>query len=134
MSINPTAGSAVLVKVGPLDHYGVVSDQWHDGMPMVISHSRRRGTTAEEPWGVFTQGGQVYSAGLTSRFPAHEVVRRARSWAGRAYSVLFSNCEHHVRYALGRTVESPQLRAALATIVAVVLAFGVASMSARRTA
>lgn len=134
MAIYPTAGSVVLAKVGPFDHYGVVSDRWHDGMPMVISHSRRRGTTAEEPWGVFTQGGQAYPAGLTSRLSPQDVVRRARSWTGRPYSALFLNCDHHVRHALGRTVESPQLRATVITVAVLVLAFGAASSSFGRAA
>ena len=121
----PAPGTPVLVWVGPIRHVGVVSDRWWGKAPMVISHSRRRGGTFEEPWAAFAGSATVYPARLGSRLPTWAILARARSWIGARNWNLMQNCEHHVRYALGLEAKSPQLRGAivaLGALLAIVLA------------
>lgn len=117
----PPPSTPVYVWVGLVRHFGIVSDRWWNGEPMVISHSFRRGGTFEEPWSVFHGGRQVYVASERSSLEPWIVLARARSWIGQRAWSLFLNCEHHVRHALGRESSSPQLRGALSVLAGVAL-------------
>lgn len=116
-------GDVVAVRVGPFKHLGVVSDRTHRGTPMILSRSRRLGYAAEEPLGVFTQGGRVYHRGYLGRLPREEVVRRARARLNSRWDLLTANCEHYVYEAHGLRPQSPTLRGASQVAAAALIAF-----------
>ncbi len=128
-STYPPAGTPVYIRFGLIfRHHGIVSDRRVDGAPRVISNSRRAGGVVEETWSVFADGMRVRrNRRLTSNLRPAEIVRRARAWSGRPYDVLFRNCDHHVRHALGLAVQSPQLQSVVA-----VAALAGAALAARR--
>lgn len=106
----PPAGTAVAVSFGFYRHVGIVSDRMLDGVPLVISASKRRGLTAEEPWAEFCGGRAVTTLAIETELPAVEVLARARSCLGRRWDLFFWNCEHMVRFAYGLPHQSPQVR------------------------
>src|SRR5262245_54178550 len=81
------------------------------GVPMVVSNSARTGCVTEEPWDTFAAGKPVTDEGYSSELPPAVVVSRVRSLIGTKYDLLKWNCEHVVRYAHGKTPESPQVAA-----------------------
>jgi len=108
-----TPGTVVSVQVGPVEHYGVVSDL-HDGItPYIISNSRRTGRVAEERVSIFSEGKDIKVHGYPSKLSPAMAIARAKSQLGKAYDVLNWNCEHFVRWVHGLKVESPQLQAAV---------------------
>lgn len=111
MPAYPPAGTPVYVPVawGVFKHFGIVSDRWCDGAPMVISRSRRVGRAVEESWETFRDGRQVFSADLRTALPAWQVIARARIRLGSEWDLWTANCEHLVREALGLSVSSAQL-------------------------
>lgn len=114
-------GTVVAVNVGPITHVGVVTDKIVDGLPTVISNSMRAGGVAEEPLGLFANGGQVWLLGYIGRLSPHEVIERARSQIGKQWN-LFWNCEHLVRWVHGLKPESPQLVMGAALVATLSLA------------
>lgn len=117
----PRPGAVVSVRVlGPFRHVGIVTDRWRNGMPMVISNSRRRGCVTEESWAEFTQGNPERVDATPSCLPATEVLANARRELGRRYDILKFNCEHFVRRAHGVAEESPQLQAVVVAACLVV--------------
>lgn len=109
----PVPGSVVYIFTHLFfRHKGIVSDRWHNGKPMVISNSARRGATYEESWDDFAQGRAVYKEENPSRLPAGHVLANARACIQRKpYDLLGWNCESMVTYAFGLKPSSSQLAA-----------------------
>lgn len=107
----PAPGNVVYINTHVFfRHKGIVSDRWHNGKPMVISNSARRGGTYEESWDDFAQGRTVYKEGNPSQLPAWHVLANARACIQRKpYDLLGWNCESMVTYAFGLRPASPQL-------------------------
>jgi hypothetical protein len=99
-------------------HTGIVSDQFSQGKPTVISNSARAGGVYEETWDDFAQGKKVYVEGRPSIGSGQEIVRRARTYIGTRYVLLKWNCEHFVACAIGKKVESKQLDAVVVALLA----------------
>lgn len=113
----PQAGMVVSVPIFLFYHHkGIVSDQWCNGKPMVISTSSRSGEVREESWDVFAQGRVVTADGYPGNLPGWEVVRRARSLVGTRYDLLTKNCEQFVTFVHGLEPQSTQL--ALTVVIA----------------
>src|SRR5688572_27604561 len=96
-------GSTVAVRIGFVNHVGIVSDRLgDDGCPQVISNSKRRRCVVEETWSSFADGRTValqeHHAGIEGRLR----VQRARRLIGARWNLLSFNCEHLVEYAAGR--------------------------------
>ncbi len=122
----PPPGAAVSVPIGlGYRHKGIVSDQWYDGKPMVISNSARAGGVYEEPWDEFAGGREVRNEKLCGDFPPHVIISRARSFLGTKYDLLNWNCDHLVTEALGLNRESPQLQATVAVLALTLGAFAI---------
>lgn len=122
----PAPGTAIGVSFGLYRHVGIVSDKYEDGVPMVISASKRRGLTAEESWEDFTGGRAVMNLSLRTFFATPEILERARASLGRPWRLFTWNCEHMVRHAYGLSHESPQVRKWVkraGAVVATVLSF-----------
>ena len=106
-------GTVVSVAVGPITHFGIVSDRQSNGLPHIISCSRRTGQVAEESAAAFANGGKIKVHGYPGeRQPLH-VMQKARSALGTKYDLFKWNCEHFVRWAHELKPESPQLLAAM---------------------
>ena len=106
----PAPGSLVSVSTSflAITHYGIVTDRMRDGLPMIISCSRRRGMVAEESWSEFADGSEVSVVGSACTLPVWEVLGRARAELGRGWDLFRFNCEHFVELAYGRRPQSRQ--------------------------
>lgn len=102
-------GVIVAVWVAPVWHEGIVSDRRDaDGVPLVISCSRRAGAAREEPWGTFAPAGCAIAViGYPSSLAPRTVLARARAGLGRPWTPA-RNCEHFARAAHGDP-ESPSV-------------------------
>ncbi|MFA6309973.1 MAG: lecithin retinol acyltransferase family protein [Sterolibacterium sp.] len=120
-------GYTIGVQVGPITHVGIVSDKYVNGVPMVISNSRRTGGVAEEPLNIF-QGGYalVDVAQATASMPVWQVLLRARSMIGSRWNLFSWNCEHFVNWAYGFEAKSRQLDQASAFAGVALLLVGLA--------
>lgn len=109
----PAPGSVVYIYTHLFfRHKGIVSDRWHNGKPMVISNSARRGGTHEEPWDDFAQGNPVYREESPSQLHVGYVLANARACIQqKPYDLLGWNCESMVTYAFGLKPSSSQLAA-----------------------
>ena len=105
-------GTVVSMMVGPIEHFGIVSDQLIGGVPHIISNSKRTGLVCEEPVSIFANGQNLKTYDFSGTLNPSAVVSRARTKIGSAYDLIGWNCEHFIRWALGMKVESPQLRGA----------------------
>lgn len=119
-------GTIVSVGVGPLTHFGIVSDQGGPDFPHIISCSRRTGQVAEETAADFANGGTIKVHNYPSQLNPFQVIQRARSKLGTKYDLFKWNCEHFVRWVHSLKPESPQLQAAMVLGVLSLLTFGVA--------
>lgn len=119
----PAPGSVVSTPIiFGFRHYGIVSDRWENGMPMVISGSNRIGKVVEEPWTVFAPSGRWKHEVLKGPASGLAVVARARSKLGRKYELLSWNCDHLVHYSIGLSPQSPQLALTCAGLAALYIA------------
>ena len=116
MELGIAPGECVAVDFGAYRHVGIVTDAiGADGLPRVISNSRRRGGAHEEDWRTFAQGEAVYSVELRPpQLSGDRILAAARALAaeGRRYNGIWFNCEHFVRRVYGLPERSPQLRRA----------------------
>ncbi len=119
-------GTIVSVAVGPLTHFGIVSDQQGAGFPYIISCSRRTGQVAEERATVFANGHKIKVHGYPSQLNPFQVIHRARSMQGTKYDLFKWNCEHFVHWVHNLKPESPQLQIVVILGVASLLFFGIA--------
>jgi len=119
-------GTIVSVAVGPLTHFGIVSDQQGGGFPNIISCSRRTGQVAEEAATVFANGNNIKVHSYPGRLDPLQVIQRARSKLGTEYDLFKWNCEHFVRWAHNLKPESPQLQIAAILGISSLLLFGIA--------
>ena len=108
-----TPGTIVYVQIGPIKHYGVLSDHRANGLQNVISSSKFKNAVVEENIDDFSQGNTVYSGGFPSNLAPQKVLARARSKIGSAYKLFSDNCEHFVRFVHKQKPESPQLQIAV---------------------
>lgn len=126
ISRKPAPGTVISVRVGPFLHVGIVSDRTGpDGLPMVLSNSRRRGHAVEETWSEFSGRKPVSVRERHRGVEGLQIVARARGMLGTPWDPVFSNCEHFVERACGRAPRSGQLQAAgsIAAMFALVLLF-----------
>jgi len=115
----PPPGTAVIVDFGIYKHLGIVTDQWYEEKPMVISNSYRRRGVYEEPWDAFSCNNEVCVHRLLDSTDYQPVLDRARSKTGTRWNLLVWNCEHFVSWVCGRKSHSPQLKSALMSITIV---------------
>ncbi len=104
-------GDIVVTDFGSYQHYSIVTDAYcADGLPKLISATKRNGTVREESWSEVTQGKHTYIADIKSERPINEMLNLARSqidiWS---YSLLNNNCEHFVMWVAGLQVSSKQV-------------------------
>lgn len=112
-----TPGTIVRVWVGPIRHYGIISDRFMDGERMIISSSNRTGEVAEESRQTFSQGGKIDQVEYPSNLPPSQVIARARSALGSKWKLFTANCEHFVYWVHGQPPRSPQLAIAISLVV-----------------
>lgn len=112
--IRVKAGDVVVTNFGVYQHWSLVSDlTCEEGMPMLISATKRNGTVKEEPWGVVTQGKHTYVANVSYPYSVSEVLKFARSKIDNwTYSVTSNNCEHFVNSVTKLKPSSKQVVAA----------------------
>lgn len=103
-------GTVISVDMGLYDHIGIVTDQYVNGVPAVISNSLKNGGVSEESLADFTGGHLVSTVGYLGNLPVRQVLQRARSKIGTKWDLLLWNCEHFVRWAHGLNPASPQVR------------------------
>lgn len=121
----PQAGTVVSIPIFLFyRHKGIVSDQWRNGKPMIISNSARSGGVCEEPWDIFAEGNIVMVDGYPGGLSKYEVLNHARSLIGTQYLLFGWNCEHFVTYVHGLKPQSSQvtITVAIATLCVGVLA------------
>ena len=113
-SLNP--GTVIEVCYPIFKHYAIVSDQFVDGHPTLISLSRRTNTVTEEPWQQVTQGRRVNISPIHGQLPGDIVVANARACVRAKdlrWNLLTFNCEHFVQLVHGLPVESGQVQNAV---------------------
>ncbi len=103
-------GTVIFVAIGPIKHYGIISEINGLDEILVISNSKARGNVIEEPLGEFSLGRQAIVDGYPSNCDPRDVVARARSQLGKKYDLFSDNCEHFVRWTHRLKPESPQLQ------------------------
>lgn len=111
-----TPGTVIEVCYPIFKHYAIVSDQFKDGHPTLISLSRRTNAVTEEPWRQVTQGRRINVSSIHGGLPAHIVVANARACVEAAelrWNLLTFNCEHFVRLVHGLPVASNQVQSAV---------------------
>lgn len=112
-------GEAIAVSEGPYSHWAIVSDRQSNGLPMLISLSKRTKSVVEETWKQVVGGKRWDSKGYLGEYSAEEVISKARSKIGDAgYSLFSNNCQHFVHWAHGVERTSPELRETLGMGVA----------------
>jgi hypothetical protein len=128
---NFNAGDIVVTDFGVYQHWSLVSDALcKNGLPMLISATKRNGTVQEEPWAVVTQGKHTYIAKKESQYSVMHTLQQARSQIGKwKYSLLDNNCEHFVKWATGLKVSSTQVVAGRSGAV---LGFGLVGVFAEK--
>ena len=72
-------------------HYGIYS-----GKGMVIDNSNAKGGVTERHLTEFAGSRKISPIQITTNFPPHEVVARARERIGKRYGWFNQNCEHFV--------------------------------------
>lgn len=112
-----SVGTTVQIWVGVIRHFGIISDRFDGGEPMVISSSLRSGEVAEESMRTFAQGRKVHPVGYLGDLPPHQVIARARSALGSKWKLFTANCEHFVYWVHGQPLRSPQLAMAMSLVV-----------------
>ncbi len=118
----PPPGTVVSVRAYLIfRHRGVVTDEWQDGKPTVISNSPGLGAV-EQPWDDFRSGQEVERDGYPGSLPYWEVLARARSQLGAPYRVFDSNCDHLKNFAHGLPVRSEQAMVTLGVTLAAAIA------------
>ena len=117
-----TPGAIVKVLMTGYEHYAIVSDRIHNGLPMLISLSRRTGTVLEEAWEACTGGRKVVLSEDQGRLAPYQVLAQARSMIGRVeWDFPRLTCEHFARWTHGLKVESKQLKTAVGLIAAITM-------------
>jgi hypothetical protein len=119
-----TPGSTLAVDCGVFTHYSIISDQLGpDGMPRLISASKRTGTVKEETWSDVISNEKIKILPLIGTLTAEEILSKARSRIGNwVYSVLNFNCEHFVNWCNNLPFTSKQITtsASLASMGAII--------------
>jgi hypothetical protein len=126
-SINSTVvhpGTILSTSRGFYRHFGIATDNYVNGQPMVISNSGAHGRVVEESLEQFQGQGDIKNEGYWGKLPYQEVLARARKKLGSSYSLLDWNCEHFVRLAHGLKPESPQVAFVAVLCVGVLFAVG----------
>ena len=115
----PVAGGLVHVT-----HVGLVADRGDQaGLPLVYNASKRTGRVTLDRWEEFCQGEPARLLDVRGDLETKVVISRAHSRLGEEWSLVWSNCEHYVRWCHGLEPESPQLQGAVgATLVLATLA------------
>lgn len=109
---NLTPGDIIEVPIyGFYKHYGVVT---HAGI--IINASKKCGKVLEETLADFCESSQWRKSQISSNLSPDEIIMRAKGKIGQTYCLLSQNCEHFVRYALGLSVESVQVKITLGLI------------------
>lgn len=103
-------GTVVRANHGFFSHVALLGDGTLCGERAVVEFSAATGGFAELPFSEFSKGRLVTVDGYPGTLSPSEVMQRASLKRGQAYSLFDFNCEHFVRYAHGRLIESPQLR------------------------
>ncbi|MBI4438175.1 lecithin retinol acyltransferase family protein [Candidatus Uhrbacteria bacterium] len=97
-----------------VEHVGVVASlQDQQGLPFVYNASKRTGRIMLDSWAEFTQRREGRVLDVRGALDADEVLRRAHSRLGERWNLVFSNCEHYVRWCHDLDEESPQLQKGL---------------------
>lgn len=108
-----TPGSTLAVDCGAFTHYAIISDQiGPDGMPKLISASKRTGTVKEEIWTDVISNEKTKILPFVGTLTAEEILSKARSRIGSwVYNVLSFNCEHFVNSCNNLPFTSKQITA-----------------------
>ncbi len=127
--LNVSPGDIIATLFGTYHHYSLVTDRiCEEGLPMLISATKRNGTVREETWNTVTQGKQTYITKLSLNGTVEEVLAKARSRVDSwKYSLAGSNCEHFVNWARGVGMTSNQVQAGVAGGLLGAIAVGVLS-------
>lgn len=120
-------GDIVVTNFGLYQHWSLVTDQvCSQGLPMLISATKRNGTVREESWHSVTEGKETYVADIKFSTLIYQVLDDARSQIGNwSYSVTERNCEHFIKWATGLEVSSNQVNAGVGGAVVGVALVGI---------
>lgn len=94
--------------LGVFRHYGVISDRWHDGLPMIYSNSLKDGRAVEITWREFCAGARYFVANYPSHLLPMEVLHNARALSDRPYNPWTWDCQSYVRACHGLPAVSTQ--------------------------
>lgn len=108
-------GDVVVTNFGIYEHWSIVSDKKCDeGLPMLISATKRNGTVKEESWSKTTEGKDTRVVEIKSDKTVVQILDDARLEIGKwTYSLHSKNCEHFVNWSLGLKMESIQVNKAI---------------------
>ncbi len=108
-------GSVISIRHFLYKHFAIVSDNFIDGKPNLISLSHRSDGVLEEPWDIVIGNRPIELSCIQGKESSNIVLARARSFIGMdiTYNLLSFNCEHFVRLVHGLPVKSKQVRRAL---------------------
>jgi hypothetical protein len=135
-------GDVIYADRGIYKHYGIYDNERRvihfspdKGVEISAENARIRETTLTE----FLKGAEPHiDRTIRAHFPPEEVVRRARSLAGKLrgeYNLLFFNCEHFARWCATGELESEQVKrgAVIAGALAVTAVALTAALVAKAT-
>ena len=115
MRYNFNIGDRLAINKGPnITHYGIYS-----GNGMVIDNSSTKGKVVERPIEEFSGGRPIRVVPITSRYPPHEVLKRARERVGMPYGWFSQNCEHFVNVVQLNRAESQQVQNLVVSLFAI---------------
>lgn len=118
-----SAGDVVSIQLGIIEHFGVVSDKYINGVPCIISNSHKKGMVVEESIQEFANGRAITVHQYSGSLNPIQIISRARSRLGESYNLIKWNCEHFIRWATGLEPKSPQVRRATLMTIAIMCVF-----------
>ena len=131
------AGDLVASDFGLYQHFSIASDRCSEnGLPMLISATKRTGTVKEEDWNTVTQGKHTYIVQTDSVYSVEKRLTLARAQINNwKYSLFSSNCENFARGIMsgGNPASSVQVAAAITGAITTVLVVAKSSNETKTT-
>ncbi len=103
-------GTVISVPKGFVKHVGIVTGNYHQGQPTIISNTPKYGQVVEHTLEDFCGGKEFKIESIPKSYAdGFRAVQKAFSRLGRPYQLTKYNCEHLVTDAFSLKPQSPQL-------------------------
>lgn len=103
-------GTVISVPKAFVKHVGIVTGNYHQGQPTIISNTPKYGKVVEHTLEDFCGGKEFRIESLPQTYAdGYRAVQKAFSRLGKPYQLTKYNCEHLVTDAFSLKPQSPQL-------------------------